>query len=249
MITFGICVVDKLQALGAIDSIIGMQFMPEDYEIIVIGDKDVLPNLEYVKRIEFDETVKKGWITRKKNIIVENARFDYVCLIHDYYRFDYRWYVEAVEAYRKNMIIDVLQAKIYTKEGHRHSDWIVNPRHMDKYLEQYPHHASFLMRVAPHENGPRYVCGLPYNTTGLEHIQYISGGYIFARKNVLQHAPMNEEMVWGDAEDLEWSERVISLGYKFRMEEGMMMRLAKPNKWRVYEMPPESVDALKRIYE
>jgi hypothetical protein len=249
MVTFGICVADQSQAIGAINSIVGMRDMPVEYEIIVIGDKNVLPKLDYVRQIEFDETIKKGWITRKKNIIVQNARYDFVCLIHDYYRFDINWFRELVAFTRLVPDFNIIQPQIITKEGSRHSDWLVNPKRMDEYLQHYPHHASLLMSVAPHENGPRWVCGLPYDTVGLEHIQYISGGYIFARKKVLQNVPLNEDLVWGDAEDLEWSERVIGAGYKFKMCQNMVMHLAKPNKWRVFQMPQQSVEALERMFK
>ena len=59
-----------------IDSIVKLN-IPE-YEILIVGES-CIPNPEVnanplpIKYIEFDESVKEKWITRKKNLITENA--------------------------------------------------------------------------------------------------------------------------------------------------------------------------------
>ena len=65
---------------GVIESIVS-QNIP-NYEIIVVGGKSPSSN---VKHIPFDETYKKDWITRKKNIITSEARYTNIVYMHDYY--------------------------------------------------------------------------------------------------------------------------------------------------------------------
>ena len=45
---------------------------------------------------------------------------------------------------------------------------------------------------------------------------YISGGYWIAKKSVMEEEPLNEDVVWGQAEDVEWSDRVREK-YKYVM--------------------------------
>ena len=40
-----------------------------NYEIILIGDTKKKFNNSNIKYLQFDESIKKGWITKKKNLI------------------------------------------------------------------------------------------------------------------------------------------------------------------------------------
>ena len=72
------------------DSIYNQQIPEEQYEIIIVGGNNIeLPN---VRHIPFDESKKSKWITKKKNIIAENAKFDNLCIMHDYIILDNQWY-------------------------------------------------------------------------------------------------------------------------------------------------------------
>src|SRR3989344_937846 len=60
------------------------------YEIIICGnyydrkEKDVV-------YIPFNERADRGWITRKKNLICEHARFENICVLHDRIVLDSNW--------------------------------------------------------------------------------------------------------------------------------------------------------------
>ena len=60
---------DNLNKVNNIIDAIENESIPE-YEIIVVGD--FAWERKNTRVIKFDETVKKGWITRKKNIITDN---------------------------------------------------------------------------------------------------------------------------------------------------------------------------------
>lgn len=243
--------VDYLERLMAS---IDYQFLgrPEyEFEIILCGGgKEVIggPN---VVHIPFDETKKPKWITRKKNLIIEAAKYPNLCILHDYYRLGAAW-LDGTERYSSTHgdKWDVLCSKIVTFEGERHSDWLVDQSYMDQVLKAYPELALGLAETAPDEqNGPRWVCGLPYSETGLTHIQYVSGGYMFAKTEVFKDHPFDERYGWGEAaEDVLWSREVLGSGCKLKFNPYNTLYLQKPAKWRLYNMTDECLVKLKEMF-
>ena len=94
--TFGITTdyKDKDQLIEVFKSIEALN-IPE-YEILVVGGEKP-QDTDICKFIQFDESQKPGWTTRKKNIIAETAQYENVVLMHDYYVFDKDWYKNMVE--------------------------------------------------------------------------------------------------------------------------------------------------------
>jgi len=244
---------DEKQVQALVDSIDlqGKQIF-HDYEIILCGEyrNDIRSSHEPVV-IPFDETMKPKWITAKKNRIIEKARYDTLCLLHDYYLLGPEWYSGLLDF---TMLINprwkVLLNKITTFEGTRHSDWLVNPSYMDEVIRRYPHLDQQLRDYGPHErNGARFVNGLPYGEQGLRHIQYNSGGYILAKTDVFRETPFDERYAWGEAaEDLIWSEGVINKGHRFDFNPFSSCTLQKPGKWHLCEMTPECIRRLKEVF-
>ena len=66
-----------------------------NYEIIIVGNS--LVKRKNVRIINFDELIKTGWITKKKNIITTEAAFDNIVYMHDYIVFDINWYNEFLK--------------------------------------------------------------------------------------------------------------------------------------------------------
>lgn len=251
-ISFGICIspgYNTLQLQNLVDSI--RKTVDTIYEINIIGKfrKDIiLP--EHSNIIDFDETKKSGWITRKKNILAKNSKYNIVCLLHDYYVLHTNWYNGMLFYNNQNSKWDVLTNRIFRYEGDRHSDWLVNQKYMDILLRKYPHLQEELYKVEPDNwNGARWICGLPYNEDGLTHLQYISGGYILAKKSVFESVPFDEELTWGQSEDLVWSESVINKGYKFDFNPYSSISIQKSNKWKVGQMTDDCVRRLKEIFD
>lgn len=162
--------------------------MPE-YEILFIGDQNkskqigMLPPGDDILHILFDETEKTGWITKKKNILIDRAKYENVVMMHDYYVFDKDWY--------NNFMLfgndwDVCTNAQLLLNGKRHfTDWVV----WDDPVF------------------PRYT-SLHYDDWSRTRYMYISGGYFLLKKQVGIDNPFNENLVHGDAEDVEWSLRV-----------------------------------------
>ncbi len=158
----------------------------KNYEILIIGDGTNEPDFKEsvdLKKIKFDETVKQGWITRKKNVLVDSAKYDNVVVMHDYYLFDNFWYKNFVEFGDDWDVCSNAQLLINNK---RHfTDWVI----WDSPVF------------------PRY-SAIPYHDWSQTRCMYQSGGYMIVKKDFDKKFPMNEDMTWGSAEDVEWSLRM-----------------------------------------
>lgn len=176
--------IDQLkEVIGSIDSL-----NITNYEILIIGEKDCLTfdNIsDKVRCIKFDETVKPGWTTRKKNILCQEAQYENIVLMHDYYLFDENWYVN-MEQFSKDVWWDICCCQHLLINGKRHfTDWVT----WDDPIF------------------PRY-SALPYDEWSRTQFMYISGGLFMVKKQVTLDNPFNENLVHGQAEDVEWSLRV-----------------------------------------
>jgi hypothetical protein len=177
--TFGILTLyeNTKQIEEVIESIDSLKI--PNYEILLIGPK----NDQFENAIEFDETVKQGWITRKKNVLVDSAKYDNVVVMHDYYTFDKDWYKNFLEFGDDWDVCSNAQLLI---NGKRHfTDWVI----WDSPVF------------------PRY-SAIPYHDWSQTRCMYQSGGYMIVKKDFYKKFPMNEDMTWGSAEDVEWSLRM-----------------------------------------
>ena len=157
-----------------------------------------------MRHIPFDETIKWAWVTKKKNVLAAEATYDNVVIFHDYYVFDKDWYKNMVE-FSDSVNWDICSCQQLLITGKRHfTDWVV----WDDPIF------------------PRYAA-LPYDEWTRVPFMYISGGFIQAKKQVLIDNPFNEELVHGQAEDVEWSLRVRDK-YRIVCNGGSIV---KHNKW------------------
>ena len=60
-----------------------------DYEIIVIGNTAI--DDDDVKVIRFDDSIKPGWITRKKNLLAKSSSKEILVILHDYISLGSTW--------------------------------------------------------------------------------------------------------------------------------------------------------------
>ena len=176
------------------------------YEIIIVGNSNI--NKKNCKVIRFNENIKNKWITRKKNIITENANFENIVYSHDYVVFENDWYqgfLEFGEDYK------ICMNKIVNADYSRFRDWVIWP-HNDNVTDEI---------VAVNRE-----CIIPYDLTHLTKYQYISGTYWVAKKDVMIENPLDEKLSWGEAEDVIWSIQVRNK-YKFSMNPYSTVRLLK----------------------
>jgi hypothetical protein len=210
-LTFGIVTysghdgTDNLPRVNQIIDAIEQEEIPE-YEIIIVGDYAGSRNKTRV--VKFDETVKRGWITRKKNIITEEAKHDIIVYTHDYIR--------PVRGFYKGWLKfgddwDIAMNVVKNYNGARYRDWVVldDPRVKPGWVQKEP----WCPPEGKIREGKSFFPSYDYKDTKY---MYISGGYWVAKKHVMQEEPLNEDVVWGQAEDVEWSDRIREK-YKYVM--------------------------------
>lgn len=207
--TFGIITVyeDKDRLREIIDSIRNLN-IPQ-YEILFVGggDSEGIEGPD-IRKIDFDETVKDKWITRKKNIIAQEAKYENIVLMHDYHIFDPAWY-EKFKEFGTDW--EICSCPQYLITGSR------NP--MDWSLWDKPGHGR--------------AWSLNYNDWSQTQYMYISGGFFIVKRYVLLEEPLNEDLVWNQDEDVEWSYRVRNK-YVMKCNGGSIVR---HNKWHRHAGP------------
>jgi len=197
--TFGIITTGTEQArlLEVIRSIV--EEVPE-HQIIVVGgekegeDHEALVNVVgNVFHVPFDEKKKDGWITRKKNLITGYADHDNICYLHDYVALQPGW-LAGFEEFGEEWL--TCMTCVQNANGSRFRDWCViyNDAWMKPPIDK---------EEPPKEHPPGML--MRYGTTGHERWQYYSGAYFCAKKSVMLEIPLDENRVWGQGEDVQWS--------------------------------------------
>lgn len=162
----------------------------ESFEIIIVG-RSKFPNPS-VKCVAFDESVRDGWITRKKNLAVSHSQGNIVVILHDYMKVNKDWTRSNVEAL-SNSTWDVAMCRITNPDGSRWVDWTLWTQN------------SIGIRWWFNSTRANLV---PYNTTNLTRFMYVGGAVIIVRKEFMLKNPLDENLAWGEGEDVEWSLRV-----------------------------------------
>lgn len=202
--SFGIC--KSINSLFLKDIIYSIrQQNIDNYEIIIVGENHTEFGDDIIN-IDFDESIKPGWITKKKNLITKNAKYENIVYLHDYICFHPDWY-EGQKL--KGCDITIRMDRIKNKNGNRFRDWCIWP-HNDKDIDVIIGRSIMI----------------PYNITHLSKYMYINGAYWIANKKIMTEFQLNEDLVWGQSEDVEWSKRVREK-YNFEMNEFSEVRFLK----------------------
>jgi len=180
------------------------------YEVIVVGGQTTTLTGQHLVHVPFDESIKSApWITRKKNLGVQASKYNTVVIQHDYYTYDPNWYEEYVK-FGEDWDICVQQTFSLPEQGSmRCNGWRTG------MIPGYPE-IPFCMTI-PWDID----CFVPYMA--------IQGGFWVAKKRVMLEQPLDENLIWGQAEDIEWSSRVVPgwLGQKLNQNDYKIV--ANPN--------------------
>jgi len=226
-ITFGI-ITSQIYAryipntsLSVIFDSIANEQINDDIEILVVGGDKSWTQEEY-RFVAFDETQKSKWITRKKNIITAEAKYDNVVYMHDYVTLMSGWY-KGMKKFEDNF--DICMTKIHNADGTRFRDWTLWG---DDLVEA---------KVFSNKHG-KYL--LPYDVTHFTRHMYISGAYWIAKKSVMERFPLDESLSWGESEDVKWSKQVRE-HYKFSINPLSSVKLLKQKERIFNEATPEVI--------
>jgi len=166
-------------------------------EIIVVGGE----RLSGTKHIPFDETIKPAWITRKKNLITQEATHENIVYMHDYLVLSEGWYEGFLGV---DVFWDVCMNVITNLDGTRYRDWVTwdDPKVKMKRVD--------------------------YSYTKTQ-LMYISGAYWVAKKSFMEANPLDESLCWGQGEDVEWSKRIRD-HYRYVMNQYSEVKMLKQKR-------------------
>jgi hypothetical protein len=160
-----------------------------------------------------EEFTTQGWITRKKNQIVEATSGDVVVVAHDRYELAPDFLTELL-AYGADFSLLVCRQE--TLDGRRFPDWVT-------IGEQWAFAPVGMMQYGDWEPGA-----------------YVNGGVMIARRQVLLDHPWNEMLFWNQAEDVELSRRMFAGGVVPRLARAVIARteLSREDQMSAFEMLP-----------
>ena len=216
--TFGITTYDGFHVEQVIRSIENLKIPKKKYEIIVIGglEEEVKYKRETWKKISnnltcinFDEEIKPGWFTKKKNIITDSSKFENIVYSHDYIIYDENWYSEF-EKFGDQW--DVCMNTIKNNDGTRYRDWCAwdDPK-------------------LCYKNNRHVVKLVPYFYNNIENM-YISGAYWVAKKEFMKKYPLDENLLMNQSEDVEWSKRWRKDKVEYAMNQNSIVNLLKQKR-------------------
>lgn len=211
--SFGIAAGSDLSMLSSvIESIRNEMRGLENYEILIVGDPNRICHFAAndIKLVGFDETIKPGWITKKKNLIAQHSRFDKISMHHDYVSLMSGWY-QNFEKFGDDW--DVSMTRVENGDGSRFRDWV----------SWYNDHS---------EDRIQY---LRYDDHSQTNKMYVSGSYFCVKKSFMLAHPFDENLTWGQGEDVEWSKSIRD-SWNYRMNFCSRARTLKmKHKWPVHD--------------
>lgn len=173
----------------------------DEIEILVCGPKIIENEIKHhsslIKFIEEPNDFKSiGWITKKKNMIVEASKNQNLIIAHDRYIFPSD-FLQNLKSYGPDWSVLVCRQEL--TDNTRIPDWV----------------------TIGSEWG--------WNTPGIleygdwSHYNFINGGIIIAKNDILKKSPWNELLFWNQAEDVELTRTLKQNGTVPRLARNLLV--------------------------
>jgi len=199
-----------------------------NYEIIIVGS--CLLNDPDVTIIPFDESIRYGWITMKKNMCCQLAKYENIVLLHDYVSLSPGWYKGFLE-YGNNF--EYCVTKIINTDGKRYRDFCI-------YTHSMPN--------MPEECTKKALLPYGYNPSPeLSKLLYISGAYYVIKKHIALKYPLDERLSIGMGEDVVLSQILAMNNIYIKSNSNSSVQLLKyknPMEWEI-EIEPHTLQKLE----
>ncbi|OGY12688.1 MAG: hypothetical protein A3A58_00295 [Candidatus Blackburnbacteria bacterium RIFCSPLOWO2_01_FULL_41_27] len=211
--TFGMLTMgDRNEWVEEIFAAIRKQKIPH-YEVIVCGkyfdrDEKDFTYIPFGQRL-FKPGGWKGWITKQKNLIARNAKYENVCIMHDRIVLDDNWF-KGVKKYGNTFELMCVKQTL-RGTAIRSGDWITYGSN---------------------------TLDLPYNIAKLDYKDwdeqiYVGGMLTILKKSIAKECPWSEIRYWGE-EDVELTFRQRGHGYLARFNPYSSIEALS---WRFGELP------------
>ncbi|MAG38012.1 hypothetical protein CMI45_01325 [Candidatus Pacearchaeota archaeon] len=185
------------------------------YEIILCGTYPYEIGKD-TKYINFTKQDERGWITAKKNKILENAKYENVIVMHDRIVLNPD-FLSGMKKYGN--YFEVLSCKIFNDKNERCGDWITNGNPYNKY--------------------PRLGL-LDYKDWDIN--GWIDGGFYILKKSVWKKIQWDESLFWNEGEDMKLTKDWLSSGILPRFNP---FSSCKTLSWRHGEFPKYDFNSYK----
>ena len=155
----------------------------EDIEILVAGPKSISTKIEKnIKYIEFVDEGRSARIALKKNVLASHARGSNLLLLHDRY------------------LVDTNFFEAFAKFGYDYG--VVAPKQFFAESQKvYPGMLTF--------EGPLIK---RVENDFIDEKMWVNGGCIVVKKDIFEEISLNTFLSWGEAEDIEWAQRLLLSG-------------------------------------
>lgn len=187
-----------------------------------------------------DFTKTGGWypghISKKKNDMTKESKYENIVFSHDYYTYAEDWY-DGYLRYGNNF--DVCCNRVIDQDGDRYMDWMI-----------WPDNGSEIDSIVSNGITDGYEgreCLIPYDIRHLSKYMYVQGSYWVAKKEIMLKFPINEYKLWAMGEDVEWSMRYRYYGNQFSINSKSTCILLKNKKSVFIECSSKTVEKLKQI--
>lgn len=174
-----------------------------DWSIAICGPAESRTSFEQAdQRIRYidapAEHARRGWITRKKNLIVSTSQADNLLIAHDRY--------EMPDAFLEQLFefgpdFSVIVPGQYEQNGSAFPDWVTTG-------SQWTRTGSAMLQYgdySPHA--------------------YVNGGVIIGKRAVLSRTAWNDLLFWGQYEDVELSRALTAAGVTPRLARSVRLRV------------------------
>lgn len=179
-----------------IESVLAIQNLHTlDWSIAICGPQSVEPHLSPCDgRLRFieqsDKHAAKGWITHKKNLIVETSSAENLLIAHDRYAIP-PMFIEQMRRFGADFsVIAPAQTDLSNR---RFPDWMAT-------------NSQWLCTVSAQLQYGDYSPHL-----------YVNGGIIISKRQVLLETPWNNLLFWDQCEDIELTRRMTDAGITPRL--------------------------------
>lgn len=179
-----------------VKSVLEIEGIEEDQkQILVCGPADATgalgPLSEYAVLVDQPAGfATRGWITRKKNLLVAASRHENVLIAHDRYTIPHD-FLKQMETFGGDF--DVVVPRQVTTAGAPLPDWVMIGDHLGWSVPGWMEYGD-------------------YHPLG-----FVNGGVMIAKRDRLIQTRWSEMLFWGQAEDVELSRRLENRGVVPRM--------------------------------
>jgi hypothetical protein len=157
---------------------------------------------------EPDQHTSKGWITRKKNLIVETSNAENLLIAHDRYEVPVDFLEQMFEF---GADFSVLSPAQFDLQGKRFPDWVT-------LGSQWAWSIAGMLEYGDYS----------------PHI-YINGGVIISKREVLLETPWSDLLFWSQGEDVELTRSMAEKGVTPRLARNVRLRVTDARPGYTYE--------------